>query len=427
MTTQAQPMKRRRAAAAFIGAVVLLVAATPTLAQPPSDATTAEAAQFRETFGLNSDPALIASLADQPPTEPWSIPLTTQEADEMGRRVTIQDGLAQLHAYGRDNESVFGGVWIDQGVGAVVEVQFTDDPSRHAEAVRARIPAAAEIRLRQVPNSFADLEALATRIHQERETIASWGAKVYQVGPNVRTNRVELHVSALTDEIEAAFLTQYGSGRLDIRATAAPELTGCSSRDNCIGPPLRAGINTNYGCTTGFMSTEDGYNRFMTAGHCGNVGGATWWHNNSSWTIGDMKDDEYYNGSYADAATVGNISSTYMSNYVYYTASSSSLVLSKEGYNADTVGQTVCQSGRISGFTCGELYAKGFYITYGSVTLYDQRSATYNVAIGDSGAAVLAANKAMGIQSGKNDSGRAIYSHIYRVEAALGASVYLGS
>lgn len=427
MNSQAQPVQRRSAVAAVIAALVLLAASTPVLAQPDGDAGTVEALRFRETFGLSTDPAVIDSLADDPPTRPWSIPLTDDEAAEMERRVEIQNGLAALHTYGRVNSSVFGGVWIDQDAGGIVEVQVTDDPVRHADAVRELVPPSAEVRLRKVANSFEELEALATRIHQERGTIGSWGATVYQVGPNVRTNRVDLHVSALTPEIEANLSARYGAERLEVREAEAPELTGCSSRDNCIGPPLRAGISTNYGCTTGFMSTEDGHNRFMTAGHCGNVGGATWWHNNSSWPIGDMKDDEYYNGSYADAATVGNVSSTYMSNYVYYTASSSSLVLSKEGYNADTVGQTVCQSGRISGFTCGELYAKGFYITYGSVTLYDQRSATYSVDFGDSGAAVLAANKAMGVQSGKNGAGRAIYSHIYRVEAALGASVYLGS
>lgn len=124
---------------------------------------------------------------------------------------------------------------------------------------------------------------------------------------------------------------------------------------------------------------------------------------------------------------MGNISPSYMSNYVYFTNTSSSLVTSKEGNNVDTVGQTVCISGRVSGFTCGALYAKGFSTrtaTASPFTISARRPTPSPAVI--AGQRSLRTTRPMGIQSGVNGAGRAIYSHIYNLEVALNATAFLG-
>jgi hypothetical protein len=417
------PIGRRRLTYLLLALAMAMAMLVPTLTDAaPADISAAQ--KFRDTFGLRADIDFVRGLATQAATEPWPVPLTAAENAEMGRRVAIQNGMAPLHAFGAANPDAFGGVWIDQSAGGVVEVQLIGDLNAHAATVHARAPQAAQVRLVEVDNTFAELTALTDTLDKDRDYLASLGTEAFEIIPDVRTNRVQLGLSVASEQIQAALDQRYGAGLVSTFVADLATLTACNSRNDCIGPPLRGGINTNWGCTTGFMAREDSVNRFMTAGHCANIG-STWTHNGGD--IGTMRDDEYFNGSEADAATVGNISATYMSNYVYYTNTSSTLVLSKEGNNVDTVGQTVCMSGRVSLFTCGELYAKGFSISYGGgVTIYDQRSATYNVATGDSGAPVLAANKAMGIQSGVNTAGRGIYSHIYNVEQQLNATVYLG-
>lgn len=57
-----------------------------------------------------------------------------------------------------------------------------------------------------------------------------------------------------------------GKDTVALFETEPAQLSASNSRSDCIGPPLRAGISTNFGCTTGFMAREDGVNRFMTAG-----------------------------------------------------------------------------------------------------------------------------------------------------------------
>jgi hypothetical protein len=75
----------------------------------------------------------------------------------------------------------------------------------------------------------------------------------------------------------------------------------------------------------------------------------------------------------------------------------------------------------VSGYKCGVLWLTGFWIKYkDGTTLYDQRSATYQLAEGDSGGPVFYTTQARGIQSGVNEFGRAIYSHITFVKSQIG-------
>lgn len=136
-----------------------------------------------------------------------------------------------------------------------------------------------------------------------------------------------------------------------------------------------------------------------------------------------MLKETYHTGSNADAMVI-RIQSSLASNRVYNTPTSWFGMATTQTTGQEVIGQAVCQSSRVSGYTCGTLYAKGFSITYsGGTTLYDQRSATYTVNSGDSGGPIFYATQARGVQSGKNEAGRAIYSHITNVTSAIGMTV----
>ena len=120
------------------------------------------------------------------------------------------------------------------------------------------------------------------------------------------------------------------------------------------------------------------------------------------------------------------IGSTYRSNDLWNSTTGTKPIYSWQNKSEEFEGMAVCQTSRVSGYTCGTLYAFGFSIVYTDGTrLLDQRSATYNVASGDSGGPVFYGNEARGVQSGVNTAGRAIYSHISNVLAKVGMTINL--
>ncbi len=82
------------------------------------------------------------------------------------------------------------------------------------------------------------------------------------------------------------------------------------------------------------------------------------------------------------------------SNRIYHTPTSWFPVLSIQQRSEEVIGMTVCQSARISGYTCGTLYAKDISISYSDgTTLLNQRSATYAVASGTAASGPFSANR----------------------------------
>jgi hypothetical protein len=255
------------------------------------------------------------------------------------------------------------------------------------------------------------------------------GTQLNEAYSDVPSNTVKLGIAPYSDDLAAKLRDHYGDA-VSVYYAGPGETTGCSTRDNCPGPPLRAGIRLyDPGCTTAFLGRYNTYDVILSAGHCANLvpAGHIYQHPDGV-TIGgsgngQMLKEVYYSGSKADAMVI-RIGSGYRSNYIYYTAGSSFPVFALQQRSQEVGGMVVCQSSRVSGYTCGSLYAWDFSITYkDGTTLYNQRSATYVVNDGDSGGPVFYSNTAYGIQSGRNDPGRAIYSHITHVVALIGMTV----
>ncbi len=179
------------------------------------------------------------------------------------------------------------------------------------------------------------------------------------------------------------------------------------------------------------MVNEDGANRWMTAGHCAEQN-YNWYHSAQYYDLGYVRDERWYDGSPADVATVGNVSSSYMSNRVYYKANSWFGMYSAQSASSDFVGQAICQSASNSGYRCGTIQSRNVSVDYWDTacgcytTMTKQRRANYYVQGGDSGSPVINSsntNQAVGLQSGMDGSYTAYYSQISNGLSLLNATL----
>lgn len=425
----------RRLSAVSLALLTALALQTPARAAEPSDELT-PAMAFRAAFGLATDVNTVRAIVADAGADrtAFGVALTRDEVAALEARLAVQAKLDDLRAYGLrdDQKATWGGGYIDQANGGVLYLGFTDDPARHANDISQLAPDDIDIRTRQVAHSEVQLDELIAQVGSDLSRFDRLGVRLTSVGKDLVNNRVEIAITPLTDDAAGALRAAFGADRVAVIQGRPAQLTACSSRDNCIGPPLRGGISTTYGCTVGFMIFEDARYRWLTAGHC-TYQNTNWYHSPNFYSIGTTRDHSWYDLSQADAGSVGNISAAYMSNRVYYTASSWFGMYSAQGYNGDWEGQAICQSGRRSGYQCGTITDTNITVPYcddngqNCVRMTQQRQANYFIQVGDSGAPVINrnnTNQAIGVQSGMDAPNIAYFSHIYWAMAKLKAQLW---
>lgn len=114
----------------LVVACIMVTGATLATAQPARAAscgsTFEESLDFRESFGLSTDPDHIRRLLDDPAADcSWSVPLTSEEAAEMDRRSMIELYIRDLAGFVDRHADAFGGLYIDQRAGGVVVLLTT--------------------------------------------------------------------------------------------------------------------------------------------------------------------------------------------------------------------------------------------------------------------------------------------------------------
>lgn len=442
-------MVRRLLLVWMVFALVGAVGVQPTSAA--DDAATTELAnelRFRRDFGLNAEAPYVKSvMADSSAySDRYPVALTPAERQEMDRRIAMEDEMAALEQYARAQPS-YGGHWIDQPAGGTIVVAFAGDADLHAPAVGALAPPGADVNTVNVARTFSDLEALDERIWDEVRGLQEGGILVRHWEVDVRANRVLVGVEGLTDAATAELQVRYGDGlsAVESRNPTFTSHTGCTSRTNCYGPPIRAGISGGgwqaYPCSIAFLIHAGSNVGWLTAGHCAQSTGVVWYHNGGS--IGTIRATCWPQCTFSDAARAGELNSTYSSYHVYNGQHSMVAVTASQALNADDIGDYTCLNARrTEAWRCGYIDAIGTvcyeYDQFGNCTLWfdEQRYATYSAYSGDSGGAVHSAIitygvRAYGVQSGCEDldggncepghsDGRAIYSHIARVISEIG-------
>lgn len=407
--------------------VTLVIPATSSTAFAV-DLETLREIEFRTSFGLLANPEHVRAVASDPSTynKEWGIHLTVQEAAEMARRMFLQENLDGLLALGKDRADIFGGLWIDQAAGGVIDVALTQDtPANRAKFVTAA-PAGADLRFRVSARTIAQLDAVHEQVVQDRELLRAEGVHVISVGTDLTTNKVEIGV---TDPIGAQSIlaARYESDAIDVIQGERPKASACPTRENCSNP-LKGGLTIvgPLACTSAFIGKKANGNYFMyTAGHCGSAG-SNWTHNGVG--IGQMFAEVYQDNSSSDAGII-DIPNALKSNLVMgaegaafgYTA-----ITSKKALGV-SVGTGLCKSGKTSDFDCGTITDNDVDIEYTDGTfMQNQIRMTIQTGLGDSGGPVWINSRAYGIWSAQFSANDGLYTQIAAAESNLAAPIYFG-
>lgn len=129
-----------------------------------------EAAHFRETFGLDADPALIDRAAQDPAysSEPYGVPLSESEIAELQRRVGVERSVWDAVAYA-EKQPEWAGYFIDQLDRGTPVFCLTAGGDEVAAGIRSLVPTDVNIRFDDASHSLAYLLELEETIFADRE------------------------------------------------------------------------------------------------------------------------------------------------------------------------------------------------------------------------------------------------------------------
>ncbi|SDM41417.1 S1 family peptidase [Allokutzneria albata] len=146
-------------------------------------------------------------------------------------------------------------------------------------------------------------------------------------------------------------------------------------------------------CSIGF-SVQGG---FVTAGHCGPAGEATWGHNMVA--SGTVRGSSFPGNDYGWVGTNSNwVSRGVVNRYNGGT-------VAVKGSTEAAVGASVCRSGSTTGWRCGVIQAKNQTVVYQQGTVKGMTKTNACAEGGDSGGSWLAGNQAQGVTSGGSVEG----------------------
>lgn len=230
------------------------------------------ATDFRRSFGLTTDPALILSLLTDPSRNPdaeeWGTPLTASEKQTMDLRVSVSEAIGVIQAYGRGaGSSEYGGLYIDQANGGLVYVGFAGNAGAHLANLRSLFPYPDLLRTFTAGYTETQLYGTADAVSADKGWLASQGIDVLSISPSMKTNRVEVGVAQPTPASAAVLQSRYGS---IVQQVQGEELQEAARFKLYGGLSIVSGLGAQ--CAAGFSarSTGTGRRRYfgMTAGHC---------------------------------------------------------------------------------------------------------------------------------------------------------------
>jgi streptogrisin C len=247
----------RRLAAVLVGAAVLLGGAA--FAMPAHADTTAGAAATPPDAA--TDQAARTYRGAYPR-------LTTAQA-----RAAVSGEQARFDFYSimSADPATYGGAWFDPPSG-VVHVAVTTAMAR-SRAVSLAAVLGLRVETHLVARSFVALERQAQAISAGTDALAR--AAQGHVGIDVQRNQVTVARTPALNRATARSLRLPAGVALATGAPVQGENDVCNSRTTC-NDSLRAGLQTNRGCSLAFTARGNGARWVLTAGHCTTGNGVPW-------------------------------------------------------------------------------------------------------------------------------------------------------
>ncbi|WP_406396119.1 S1 family peptidase [Streptomyces sp. NBC_00887] len=268
----------------------------------------------------------------------------------------------------------FGGSWFDADSGRLT-VAVTD--SGTARSVRAT---GADVRL--VDHTAKELDAAKSRLDA---LSAPSGVSSWHVDPEANSVVVNVVASHQGDNDVRAFVAKARkAGPVTVKQTAAAPQTFAAGTVG--GDPYYTG---NVRCSIGF-SVHGG---FVTAGHCGGVGGAVRGWDGSA--IGNFQGSSFPENDYAWV----NVGSGWWTVPVVlgWGTVSDQLV---RGSNEAPIGASICRSGSTTHWHCGRVLAKNETVNYSQGAVRQMTKTSVCAEPGDSGGSFISGDQAQGVTSG---------------------------
>ncbi|WP_327122172.1 S1 family peptidase [Streptomyces sp. NBC_01341] len=290
-------------------------------------------------------------------------------------RLTAEKAATALEGTARGAAgAAYGGSWFDSGSGRLT-VAVTD--SGAARAVRAT---GAEVRV--VDHTARQLDAVKSRLDalSAPQGISSW-----HVDPRANTVVVNVVASEERDNDVRAFVAKAReAGPVAVERTAEAPRTFAAGTVG--GDPYYTG---NVRCSIGF-SVHGG---FVTAGHCGQAGGAVRGWDGSA--IGNFQGSSFPDNDYAWV----NVGSGWWTVPVVlgWGTVSDQLV---RGSNEAPIGASVCRSGSTTHWHCGSVLAKNETVNYSQGAVHQMTKTSVCAEPGDSGGSFISGDQAQGVTSG---------------------------
>jgi hypothetical protein len=397
--------------------------------------------RFRRDVGLPSSTSAIKEiyerdLIDRKASQRWGAPVTRDEALRLNEWAELSNYVYLVKQYAAERApNSFGGVYIDeQASGGMMNVSFTSEAAAHLQRLKNRFPYPDKLRLFSVSYPEAEMRQLQDDVSAAKPDLESRGIVVLELVSETDDNLLAIGVENADSETVDYLNGRFGADRILVYETEAAQST---SRINS-SAPLKAGVevrNTPYpesysSCTAGFganrvEAAEGGltYTNFyqLTAGHCTKA--FQYWHHYTRYIGSRHNAGSYYHGTKFDGGLI-DIPAGENSARIYATYNSTHGVNSVESNTNDSQGQAICLSAVVANNECGTVQSTRAEATVTengtSLTLINQRVASFSAAPGDSGGPIwrdgASDNKAVGVASGRFTGGtylgQAYYSHI---------------
>ncbi|MEU0303159.1 S1 family peptidase [Streptomyces sp. NPDC006175] len=298
--------------------------------------------------------------------------LTKSQAEA---RLTAEKAATALQGTARKAAGTsFGGSWFDADSGRLT-VAVTD--SGKAGAVRAT---GAEVRV--VGHTARELDAVKNKLDA---LSAPSGVSSWHVDPRANSVVVSVVASEQGDNDVRAFVAKARkAGPVTVKLTAEAPQTFAAGTVG--GDPYYTG---NVRCSIGF-SVHGG---FVTAGHCGQAGGAVRGWDNSA--IGSFQGSSFPDNDYAWV----NVGSGWWTVPVVlgWGTVSDQLV---RGSNEAPIGASICRSGSTTHWHCGNVLAKNETVNYSQGAVHQMTKTSVCAEGGDSGGSFISGDQAQGVTSG---------------------------
>jgi hypothetical protein len=376
-------------------------AASPSNAQPFD---VEQAVEFRRDAGLEySEDAMSAATKANSTSQflKYGIPLTPTEEARLDAREKMQSDTAPLRTLIREHPDEYASIWTDVATDRVVidVVQGTSTDAASELIKRAGV-SMSKVVFREVARSATEVEAaIDSFMSGPAKDLAAQGVTVSRVGLRVQDSVVEVGIKDLTDSDATTLARRYPGYTFVERRPFVSVDRRDNSGGQWKGGTQILGWDANQGCTASFAIKAPNGNRYMvTAGHC--ASGLTTSHWDHNWSSQYPMVAQYFlSGSYADIGLI-DVPDYMASNTIVlktdpggspYGGQGASIVAAKLW---TAVGDTLCRSGKTSGYQCGVVTGIASYNQWdehvgASMYLKDQVILDFSSWSGDSGSPIM--------------------------------------